>query len=340
MTILWMDGFDQYGSANDLALNYVSNSFGAINFYPTGGRFGGGGLNSQANFSAGAYYVSRILGSTNVEVWTSFAGNLQTNGTNGNSFLMALGAGSTDNNGVEVNLQYDNLTGVWTLNKPINGNIASFTYPVSNGWHWIDWRVKFSATAGEIELWVDDVQIYTGTGLNTVDHSTLTGWTAALIFGNGCWVIDDLFVYTPGSRLGDSRISNLVPSSDATPNNGTQSTGATHFGVVDEIVNSTTNYITLPDTSGDKEVFGVASLASTPVSVWAVKVETLTSKSDAGTFLLQPLVRSSGTESDGASQPLTTSYSTQQSIFETDPATSAAWTGSAVNAMQIGVKVP
>ena len=60
----------------------------------------------------------------------------------------------------------------------------------------------------------------------------------------------------------------------------------------------------------------------------------------AGAFSLEPLVVSSGTESDGASQPLMTAWGVQSAVFEQDPNTSAAWTYGNVNSADIGYKVP
>ncbi len=335
----WMDGLDLYSANTDMAYNYVSNNFSAITFYTTGGRFGGVGISGQANFSAGAYYLNRILGSTDTELWVSIAANLQASGTGGASILVALGAGGSDNGGVELSLQYNNTNGTWTFTRPNNGSVASFVHAVAAGWHWIDWRAKYGSTTGELELWVDDVQIYSATGLNVTDHSGLTGWTAMYLYGNGGWILDDVFVYTPGTRLGDSRIEALVPTSDASPNQGTPSTGTSHYAVVDDVHIDLTDYITMPNTSGDKEVFGASSITGAPVNVWAVALTLVSQKSDAGSFQLEPLVISSGSEAGGSAMQLLTSWSTQHSIFEQDPHTSAAWSYAAVNAMDIGFKV-
>jgi len=49
-------------------------------------------------------------------------------------------------------------------------------------------------------------------------------------------------------------------------------------------------------------------------------------------------VRSGGTDYAGADKAVPTTAATVASIWETDPATSAAWSESNVNAVEIGVK--
>jgi hypothetical protein len=96
----------------------------------------------------------------------------------------------------------------------------------------------------------------------------------------------------------------------------------------------------MPNTSGDKEVFGHGALVSTPAIVHAVSIKMVSQKSDAGAYSLEPLVVSNTTEGDGSSQALTTSWGIQSSVFEADPHTSAAWTYANVNSASIGYKVP
>ena len=328
MTILWMDGFDLYAGDSDLLVNY-SGIYQRLD--TAGGRFGGGGYHSAVTNIAG--YIYKLLGASYSDIWTSVA-FLAPAGP-----IVGVGVGAAPNNGVELYLNYNSTAGSLQVVTGSGRVIASVNVALSSGWHWLDFHVVYSATVGVVEVWVDNVQLINATGVSTVDNSGYSGTLSVYLFG-GVGEFDDLFVYTPGTRLGDSRIETIVPASDASPNNGTPSTGTSHFGVVDEPRNNTSNYITMANTSGNKEVFGVGAITSTPVSVWAVKVEALAEKSDAGSYQLAPLVISGSTENDGTSQQLTTSYGVQQSIFATDPATSAAWTYSAVNAMKIGVKVP
>jgi hypothetical protein len=331
MTILFMDGFDLYGVNGDLGYVYAPGYGG--NIRTTGGRFGAGAFQQGGSFAN-----ALVAGVTpSPEVWISMA--MQFVDTN-DLPLIGWIAGTNTPEGM---LRYNTVTGTWTALVGTGTTLVTATKLLTGGWHWIDFRVKLDPTAGEVELWADDAQVFLATGLNTIAHSGYTDVIAVSLgvqnVGASNTYYDDLIVYTPGTRLGDSRIETIVPNSDAGPNDGTPSTAGAHYLMVNEAQNNTSNYITVPDTSGDKEVFGTAGISSTPASVWGVGVKLLTEKTDAGSYALEPLVVSNSVEADGSAQQLVTGYGVQQTIFATDPNTSAAWTYTAVNAANIGLKV-
>ena len=333
MAIVWQDGFDLYNNASDLAMIYYSGY--ATSISTTAGRFGGGA------WSTTGYGLVKTI-PTCAEVWSSFAFN--TASTAAGDKIIGMASSSA---GEEMSITYNPSTGVWKVWRgnavTVLGTATAFV-PI-NAWHWLDIRFKLSATLGEIEVWLDEVQIISLTAQNTVQNTGQTQLVSVQIGDNSAghaptMSADDWFIYTPGTRLGDSRIETLVPTSDAGTNNGTPSTGTNHYAVVDEAQFNTTDYITMPNTSGDKETFGHGALVNTPTTIYSVAVKMVSQKSDAGAFYIEPLVVSSGTEGDGASASLTTSWGVQSAIFETDPHTSGAWAYSAVNASSIGYKVP
>ena len=111
--------------------------------------------------------------------------------------------------------------------------------------------------------------------------------------------------------------------------------------MVDENQNDgSTSTITIANTSGQEELFGMGSLAGTPATVHAVKVTIVVEKTDGGTCNGESVVSSSGTAAEGASTSLLTTFSVVGGIFETDPHTSAAWAYGAVNAMECGFQIP
>ena len=333
MTMLWQDGFDLYNNASDLTMVYFSSNTSGFN--TTAGRFGGG------SWYTSAYGLTKTI-PANAEVWSSFA--INTWDTNAGDKFVATFNSVT---GEEVSITYNPATGAWKAWRGNNNTVlgTATLYLTSNVWHWIDIRAKLGTTLGEVEVWVDDAQILTLTGQNTVYNAGQTQFTNVQVGDNHTggalrMYIDDWIIYTPGTRVGDSRIDTLTPNSDAGTNQATPSTGSTHYGVVDEAQFNTSDYLTTASTSGNKEVFGHGALATAPAVIHAVAVKLVSQKSDAGAFALEPLVVSGGTEGDGASQTLTTSWGVQAAVFETDPHTSAAWAYAAVNSAYIGYKVP
>ena len=336
MTMIFQDSCDLYASSSDLSFNYSFQDHCTI--YETSGRFGGGSIHIGGDYHGLIF----PLPTSETNLWTSFAFKCDDQSAV-DSVVLEYGTASTT---IQVGLTYNPVTGVW---KVWSGNritlLGQVTVNVSSGWHWLDFRVLCDPSAGSFEFWLDDAQALSVTGVNT--QPTASQPLVYVAWGDNAspqtmqFYLDDIFIYDSNtSRLGDSRIEAVVPTSDAGPNQGTPLSGTTHYGAVNEAQYSTANYLTLPDTSGDKEVFGHGAIVSTPTTVWGVKVILVSSKTDAGSFALEPLVISNGVESDGAGeQLLTTSYGIQTAMFPNDPNTGAPWTYAAANASKVGFKV-
>jgi hypothetical protein len=92
-------------------------------------------------------------------------------------------------------------------------------------------------------------------------------------------------------------------------------------------------------TNGHEDLYDLADLAATPTSIVGVQSRMFAKKSDSGTRNGQIRVKSGGTEVGGTDTALSTSYTWLNKVDTVDPNTSAAWTASAVNALQVGPKV-
>lgn len=337
MAIPWYDGMDVYATTADLLMNYL-NDPGAIS--TTSGRFGGGCWEAAA---VGAGLSKSITSVT--ELWVRGSIMINASSTNDRN-VMSFFSSSVNDGGTEGMLSYNQVSGVWKVWRGYQvTQLGSAAYALASGWHWIDVHFKYDASGGIFEVWVDDNQIINLTGQNTEQNSGLSiiGYSLGDCFGVTTQPLswdDPVYSDPTTGRIGDVRIETPTPNSDATPNNGTPSTGTNHYACVDALPWSSSEYITMPNTSGDKELYGHTALVSTPATVYAVKVTLISDKSDAGVFQLEPLIVSNSVESDGSAQSPSTSNSVQFSIFPTDPNTSAAWLYAAVNASDYGYKVP
>lgn len=78
---------------------------------------------------------------------------------------------------------------------------------------------------------------------------------------------------------------------------------------------------------------------TTGSQVFAVAVQMISRKDDAGTRTIRSITKSGGTTADdGVDKALSTSYACATGFFPTDPNTGVAWTMSGVNAAEFGVK--
>jgi hypothetical protein len=343
MAMLHADGFDRYAAAADLYSLFYAGS--TMSLSTTGGRFGGGAV-----FSNGGGNYIKFTGTLALELWTGFAINFS-DATNNDRCICSFTSGGSSDAGVEGMVTYNGSSGVIKAWRgAINTLLGSSATTITTGWHWIDVHYKYSATVGIFEVWLDGVQLINLTSQNTARNAGQTSLTGVQLVSannsgaNTCyfddWVINDTTGAQNNGRVGDSKIETLVPTLDATPNNGTPSTGVNHYAVVDEVPWNTTDYITMTNTTGQEELFGFSSLSSTPVSIAGAIASFIGQNSDAGSANLETVVKSSTTESDGASTALTSSWKLYRTILELDPNTSAAWGATAVNAVKAGWKVP
>jgi len=89
-------------------------------------------------------------------------------------------------------------------------------------------------------------------------------------------------------------------------------------------------------TVGHSDLYGLAALAATPVSVVAVTTRGYVQKSDAGTRNGAVQLKSGSTTVQSTSTALSSSWGWLWRTDATDPATGAAWTPVAVNNVSVG----
>jgi len=118
----------------------------------------------------------------------------------------------------------------------------------------------------------------------------------------------------------------------------TPSTGSNWQNVDDSAPNGDTDYNS-DGTVGDRDSFVITDLPSVANAVKAVQYSLYARKDDAGTRQLAPFVRISGTNYDGTTVTMASSYGMFTEVKEQSPATSSAWGVSEVNGMEYGYKV-
>ena len=94
-------------------------------------------------------------------------------------------------------------------------------------------------------------------------------------------------------------------------------------------------------TVGHKDYFALSNLPGTPVTIDVVAVSVLARRSDAGARTMNIKIKSSGSEANGDNAGITppTSFNWFTSLFTVDPNTSAAWTASGVNGIEVGYEI-
>lgn len=179
------------------------------------------------------------------------------------------------------------------------------------------------------------------------------GWfpsTNADTRNGGAGVIDNVLIYCTGGEsgliddfyiaygdelawLGDRRIDLLTLDANDTPQDWTPSSGNAW-----ERLNAGDGYVA-SNIDEATSLFTLANLPYTPESIDGIAVRSLMDKSDAGARSAAALIKSGATEVESSELALSTDTLGVTKVFAKDPATNAAWTTNAVNALKAGVRV-
>lgn len=333
MALLFMDGFDHYATA-DILKKWDSSggspSVGAVGRRSTNGMTFNGSTTVPSvtkNLTAGASFVvgfmlrPTAIGGTSERVIAAF-----------------LDAGSQQ---CEIRIGPSGTLSVTRNGTAVTGGTSTNALTLSTE-HYLEWKVTIanSISAGSCVVrinGVDWITVETGQDIQATANATANAFRLGGNASNCSFQCDDLYIASGTSFLGDVRVDTLLPNGAGNYQSWTPSTGTDHAALVDEATPNTTDYLS-GGAAGTKETLALGSTGSSG-SVLGVQVCNAVAKSDAGTSTIKNLIRSGSTDANGANFSPSTSYLYSLSVHETDPATSAAWTVSAINALEAGAEV-
>lgn len=158
--------------------------------------------------------------------------------------------------------------------------------------------------------------------------------------------IDDFYILdTTGSYndnfLGDIRVDHYAPNGNGNSSQllGSDADSTDNYLLVDDATPDDDSTYVESSTSGQKDTYTIANMAHTPATIHGVCVKAVAKKDDAGSRSITTVIRSGGSDTDGATAGLTTSYLGYSDMHNKNPNGSIAWTKSAVDAVEAGVKV-
>lgn len=234
-----------------------------------------------------------------------------------------------------------NSDGTWAVQKFVSAawssDLAVSASPVlDSAAANIDVKIIVHASTGEFRVYKDGTEVLTYTGDTSIDNTSFgrihfkgqTGATKEMNISQ--------FIAASESTVG-WKLATLIATA-----NGANGAWTGDYTAVDEFPLNTADYIE-SDTTGQVETY-VASDIDSSYSTYNVKAVVVAARAanDSGSTItdLQFAVRTASTNYFSANAGLTkdgTDYSVQQ-IWETNPNTTAVWTQSDVNGLEIGVK--
>ena len=351
-----VDGFDYYPTA-DIPKKWTASYTDVLGNLPTivaQGRFGTGTGAAQM----GGFGVAGLAKNINIGVAIVGFAFKTSISTLGNILTLSNKNGYTQsalmvNNGV---LSYTNGTrGTYT---------GTSSVPITlNTWNYVEVKCnpKASALAGENQVRLNGVVVIdVPAGTNTIGDSIYNamGITSLLLAGgyrisnnvvgvNGALVYYDDFYLADNTGsvnndfLGDIRIETIYPTAAGDVTQFTPTTGANWQCVSETPENGDTSYVA-GVTPGTKDLYQVNDLSTNPTLVHGIQISTIARKDDAGNRVISPIVKSGGVEYDHTATNafgLADGYTLHLDLWETNPNGNVLWTGSTINAMQLGIKV-
>jgi hypothetical protein len=335
MSLIFVDGFDHYATA-DLPKKWQISDSPAI--LTTGGRRGGGALTTA---SAGQAYKYFPLNYTTLIIGFSMKYTGSPNSSRG-EFLRIFDSAVQH---LSVVVTFTGAVNV--LRGSSSGTLLGSSAAAilqAGAENYIEVKAFIHDSAGMVEVRVNGVPVLTLTDQDTRNG----GLASANGFALGQWVnfvtytFDDLYVCDNSGSLnsdflGDCRVDTLYPNADGTYSDLACSIGTAHYSLVDDPTLTTGDYVS-GGTVGMKDSYEFTNIV-TAAAIHGVQLVNCSMKDDSGPRSVANIVRSAGADTTSAPMPLTLAPSFYVSLYETDPATSVAWTQAAINAVQFGTVV-
>lgn len=352
MAVRHLDSFDGYGSLANMLTAYGSSSTQTV----------GGPTAVQVRTGANAMRISterlytKTLATSGTTVVCGFALFVPTlaSPTYSQPFWVVR-EGTTTHVGIALNASMQ----LVAYRGPGTTLLQTSTYAVPfDTWVYIEIKVVIDDSTGSYEVRVDTINRLSASSQDTRNGGAGTwdnvGLSGSFTGAGNFFYYDDLYVLdgsgaSHNTFLGLQRVDNCLPKTDAagagTNSAFTPSTGSDHGAMVDEASpNGDTDYNAAASASL-KDTYKINALPAGG-TITAVLIKGFMKKTDSGVRSIQYVTRSGGTDYNSGTDldPLTT-YSflapttNSSHIREVDPATSAGWTATNVNAMEIGVIV-
>lgn len=356
MALEFFTGFDHYATADLLAgvtPRFTSATASVVTIQSTIARNGGQALRCNGSTA----HAVRAGLSDAATRWVGFAFYTSSLAASLNEAFFAMGDATHgsliyNGGGAHISLRFTSggilqvyrgkdvgATGVGTLLGASTNTLAATT------WYFIEVKATIDNSAGVVEVWVNGAQWINLTGQDTRagGGAFCNAFALSCPSGGMFTYYDDIYsLSTTGgaqtSRLGDVKCTAVVASAgDGAAAQFTPSTGTDNGAMVDEATPDGDTTYNASAAAGNVDTYAFAALGTTG-PILGLNLHNHVRKTDAGTCDAEPVVRIGGTNYTGTAVPVsqTAGYLTQ--LYETSPATVAAWTAGEVDGAEFGVR--
>lgn len=213
-----------------------------------------------------------------------------------------------------------------------------------NTWYHIEvkFRCANSISANDCIVYLNGVEEINLAAATDTQADTVATVNRVYLFGPNSGtgnhnVYDNFFIEDGTALYGKCQVVTLSPNGAGNSAQFTPLSGSNWENVDEVSFDGDTTYNST-STVAHTDVLTKADLTANPAQIHAVAVNVVHRASDAGTRQIAPVVRSGGTDYVGTTVTCTMTYAGLQRVYSTDPATSAAWTDAAIDALQVGYR--
>jgi hypothetical protein len=342
MALLWLDGFDNYGTSVGSAPSpawVITRKYGQVGYedqrlWTAAGRFGQYGLQL---YSDEAGYIMTPALTTNDTIIIGFGFKMSKEGA---GYPIRLYDGPATM-GVSVKLAGSELAVTPGTGTPYATTVNLGLLPLA--WYYIELKVKCADSGGTYELKVNGATVLSGTGDTKLGSHTYHDRVCFFSADGAIPYIDDFYVCDASGAanndfLGDVRVLTMRPTGAGGSTQWTPDSGSNYARVNEAICGDDTNYVE-DTTSGHEDRYGFTDLSGV-LSINGLMICTDCRETDAKSFSFKTVCQSDTTHDLDAGQMIgSTDYLTRYRIMETDPNISAAWTQTNLNAAEFGIQL-
>jgi len=334
MSILFMDGFDHYATA-DITKKWDSQS-GSPAINAAGGRNSSGGI----EFDASEYVEKTVPGNPATLI---VAGAFKVSSLSvSQDIVRFMDSTSTQ---VKIRIRTDGKVEAFRDTTSLGSSAAAvFT---AGAYAHLDIKVTINDSTGSVL-----VKSGGTTHLNLTSQDTKTTAnayvTSVRLGGDGTNTVscDDFYILdTTGSapqndQLGDCRIDLARPNAEGNYADFSPLSGTDNSAMVDDTTPDGDTTYNSSSAVGNRDSFTFVPMTDIGgATIYGVQANVVARKDSTGTRKVRAFTRPVGTNYFGSSQTLTTGYLNFREIWQTNPETAAAWAESEANLAQFGYEV-
>lgn len=350
MALLWMEGFETYKDTVDVSLDeselqkFWGAAGGGTIQIKTGRTGTGKSIRMGSSGNAGVLRTPIIGSSPEIHFgFGYYVGSLT------ETHIICIVVDSSGNVKFQLNLI---ASGNLQVSCPGFGHAISgstTTTPIAGAtWAWIEVSIVFNASGSySVDVNGSNESEISASGVDTFATGTAVNWgyvewrSPTPVSADNSARYDDIYICDEtgsvnNTLLGDVVIVHTVPTSDVT-SDFTPSTGTDNFAVIDEQLPSDSDYVESA-TDGHIDMYGYNNLALSG-DIYGINVRTRARKTAPDDIRLISKSDSGATASDTSAVPVSSETYEHYRIMETDPDTSALWTGSGLDAAEFGFEV-